>query len=63
MYTHTLIQHIYTHAHTLLSISSLRLTDDWMVHSNASTRPAQLLINTRAGSPADDTLRNVPEDQ
>ena len=47
--------------HTLLSMSLLSLTADWMVHSNASTRPAQLLMNTRAGSPADDTLRNVPE--
>ena len=52
--------HTHAHIHTLLSMSSLRFTADWMVHNSASTRPAQLLMNTRAGSPADDTLRNVP---
>ena len=57
--THT-DMHTHAHIHTLLSMSSLRFTADWMVHNSASTRPAQLLMNTRAGSPADDTLRNVP---
>ena len=44
-------------------MSSLRLTADWMVHNNASTSPEQPLMNTRAGSPADDTLRNVPKER
>ena len=53
---------MHLHTHTFSSAACLCCTAAFSDHTSESTNPWHALMNTRAGSPADETFLKVPEE-